>query len=153
MVVDMKAIRGLILMAVALVNCPAYAQYTDGSQDGVLTDMSSLYADNGGPGSVAAAKHAVADFGAEAKGIKADIISAYHQNKPDLGSSIASAWFDQDTPSIPTTSLRSCCKPRSPRPRLSGSPIRAVTPSTQASRRPNSKSSRANKTLPDFRCS
>jgi branched-chain amino acid transport system substrate-binding protein len=58
--------------------------------------MSSLYADNGGPGSVAAAKLAVADFGTEAKGIKAEIISADHQNKPDLGSSIASAWFDED---------------------------------------------------------
>jgi branched-chain amino acid transport system substrate-binding protein len=83
-------------MAVALASGPAYAQYTDGVvKIGVLTDMSSLYADNGGPGSVAAAKLAVADFGAEAKGIKAEIISADHQNKPDLGSSIASAWFDE----------------------------------------------------------
>jgi branched-chain amino acid transport system substrate-binding protein len=58
--------------------------------------MSSLYADNGGPGSVAAAKLAVADFGAEAKGIKAEIISADHQNKPDVASGIASAWFNED---------------------------------------------------------
>jgi branched-chain amino acid transport system substrate-binding protein len=58
--------------------------------------MSSLYADNTGPGSVAAAKLAVADFGAEAKGIKVEIISADHQNKPDLGSSIANSWFDKD---------------------------------------------------------
>jgi branched-chain amino acid transport system substrate-binding protein len=58
-------------MAVALASGPAYAQYTDGVvKIGVLTDMSSLYADNTGPGSVAAAKLAVADFGAEAKGIK-----------------------------------------------------------------------------------
>ena len=84
-------------MAVALASSPAYAQYTDGVvKIGVLTDMSSLYADNGGPGSVAAAKLAVADFGTDAKGIKAEIISADHQNKPDLASSIASAWFDQD---------------------------------------------------------
>jgi len=84
-------------MAGALASSPAYAQYTDGLvKIGILTDMSSLYADNGGPGSVAAAKLAVADFGAEAKGIKAEIISADHQNKPDLASSIASAWFDED---------------------------------------------------------
>jgi hypothetical protein len=76
---------------------PAYAQYTDGVvKIGILTDLSSLYADNGGPGSVAAAKLAVADFGAEAKGIKAEIVSADQQTKPDLASSIASAWFDED---------------------------------------------------------
>jgi branched-chain amino acid transport system substrate-binding protein len=84
-------------MALALASGPAYAQYTDGVvKIGVLTDMSSLYAENTGPGSVAAAKLAVADFGAEAKGIKVEIISADHQNKPDLGSSIANGWFDKD---------------------------------------------------------
>ena len=93
----MKTIRSLILMALALASGPAYAQYTDGVvRIGVLTDMSSLYAENTGPGSVAAAKLAVADFGAEAKGIKVEIISADHQNKPDLGSSIANGWFDKD---------------------------------------------------------
>jgi branched-chain amino acid transport system substrate-binding protein len=93
----MKTIRSLILMALALASGPAYAQYTDGVvKIGVLTDMSSLYAENTGPGSVAAAKLAVADFGAEAKGIKVEIISADHQNKPDLGSSIANGWFDKD---------------------------------------------------------
>src|SRR5215469_11407478 len=97
MVAGMKTICGLILMAVALTSSPAYAQYTDGVvKIGILTDMSSLYADNGGPGSVSAAKLAVADFGTEAKGIKAEIISADHQNKPDLASSIASAWFEED---------------------------------------------------------
>ena len=56
----MKTTRSLILMAVALASGPAYAQYTDGVvKIGVLTDMSSLYADNTGPGSVAAAKLAV----------------------------------------------------------------------------------------------
>jgi branched-chain amino acid transport system substrate-binding protein len=93
----MKTIRSLILMVVALASGPAYAQYSDGVvKIGVLTDMSSLYADNTGPGSVAAAKLAVADFGAEAKGIKVEIISADHQNKADLGSSIANGWFDKD---------------------------------------------------------
>src|SRR5271166_4639339 len=93
----MKTIRSLILTALTLASGPAYAQYTDGVvKIGVLTDMSSLYADNTGPGSVAAAKLAVADFGAEAKGIKVEIISADHQNKPDFGSSIANGWFDKD---------------------------------------------------------
>src|SRR5580658_5654174 len=63
---------------------------------GVLTDMSSLYADDTGPGSVAAAKLAVQDFNPAAHGMKVDIISADHQNKPDIGSNIARQWFDVD---------------------------------------------------------
>ena len=61
---------------------------------GVLTDMSSLYADDTGPGSVAAAKLAVQDFNPAAHGMKVDIISADHQNKPDIGANIARQWFD-----------------------------------------------------------
>jgi branched-chain amino acid transport system substrate-binding protein len=61
---------------------------------GVLTDMSSLYADNGGPGSVAAAQMAAEDFGGTVLGKKIEIVSADHQNKPDLASSIARQWFD-----------------------------------------------------------
>ena len=53
---------------------------------GVLSDMSSLYADIGGPGSVAAAKLAVADFNATNKDVKVEIVSGDHQNKPDVGS-------------------------------------------------------------------
>lgn len=63
---------------------------------GVLTDMSSLYTDLSGAGSVLAAKMAVEDFGAEAKGMKVEIVSADHQNKPDIGSSIARQWYDVD---------------------------------------------------------
>jgi len=63
---------------------------------GVLSDMSSLYADIGGPGSVVAAKMAVEDFNPAAHGIKVEIVSADHQNKPDVGSSIARQWFDVD---------------------------------------------------------
>jgi branched-chain amino acid transport system substrate-binding protein len=63
---------------------------------GVLPDMSSLYADLGGPGSVEAAKMAVADFGGAVNGKKIEVISADHQNKPDIGASIARQWFDQD---------------------------------------------------------
>ena len=87
----------LTSLAVLLASGTAFAQYTDGVvKIGVLTDMASLYADNTGPGSVAAAKLAVADFGAAAKGMKVEIISADHQNKPDIGSSIANSWFDVD---------------------------------------------------------
>src|ERR1700733_5801599 len=63
---------------------------------GVLTDMSSLYADDNGAGSIAAVKMAVQDFNPAAHGMKVDIISADHQNKPDIGSNIARHWFDVD---------------------------------------------------------
>src|SRR6202142_401600 len=63
---------------------------------GVLTDMSSLYADNTGPGSVLAAKMAVQDFNPAAHGMKVESVSADHLNKPDVGSNIARQWFDVD---------------------------------------------------------
>src|SRR5688572_4099710 len=63
---------------------------------GVMSDMSSLYADIGGPGSVVAARMAVEDFGAEKKGMKVEIVSADHQNKPDVGSSVARQWYDAE---------------------------------------------------------
>ena len=91
----MNTARSLMLMAAALASSSAYAQYTDGVvKIGILTDMSSVYADVTGPGSVTAAKLAVEDFGAAAKGIKIEIISGDHQNRADLGSNIASSWFD-----------------------------------------------------------
>jgi branched-chain amino acid transport system substrate-binding protein len=93
----MKSICTLIAMTAVLFSGDADAQYTDGViKIGVLVDMSSLYSDVSGPGSVAAAKLAVSDFGATAKGMKVEIISADHQNKPDLASSIAGSWFDVD---------------------------------------------------------
>jgi branched-chain amino acid transport system substrate-binding protein len=63
---------------------------------GVLNDMSSLYADIGGPNSVIAAKMAVQDSGLLDKGWKIDVISGDHQNKPDVGVSIARQWIDVD---------------------------------------------------------
>src|SRR5215831_7859386 len=93
----MKATRNLMVMAALLASGSAFAQYTDGViKIGVLSDMSSLYADITGPGSVAAAKLAVDDFGAAAKGMKVEIVGGDHQNKPDVGSNIASTWFDVD---------------------------------------------------------
>ncbi|WP_375410997.1 ABC transporter substrate-binding protein [uncultured Bradyrhizobium sp.] len=61
---------------------------------GALGDQSGLYADLGGPGSTLAAQMAVEDSGLTAKGWKIDIISGDHQNKPDIGTSIARQWFD-----------------------------------------------------------
>ncbi|MBB6308022.1 ABC transporter substrate-binding protein [Xanthobacter tagetidis] len=63
---------------------------------GVLNDQSSLYADLGGQGSVWAAKKAIEDFGAAAKGLKVDVIFADHQNKADVGTSVARQWYDVD---------------------------------------------------------
>jgi branched-chain amino acid transport system substrate-binding protein len=94
---QMKAARSVIVTAALLASSPAFAQYTDGVvKIGILSDMSSLYADVGGPGSVAAAKLAVEDFGAAAKGMKVEIVGADHQNKADVGSGIANTWFDVD---------------------------------------------------------
>jgi branched-chain amino acid transport system substrate-binding protein len=93
----MKMTRNMIVMAALLASSSTFAQYTDGVvKIGVLTDMSSLYSDIGGAGSVAAAKLAVADFNAAAKGMKVEIVSGDHQNKPDVGSNIAGTWFDVD---------------------------------------------------------
>jgi len=63
---------------------------------GVLNDMSSLYADIGGPNSVVAVKMAVEDSGLPAKGWKIDVLSGDHQNKPDIGVNIARQWLDVD---------------------------------------------------------
>jgi branched-chain amino acid transport system substrate-binding protein len=87
----------LALAALPLMAGTAYADYTDGViKLGVLTDMSSLYSDLTGQGSVIAAKMAVEDFGAAAKGMKVEVIGADHQNKADVGSTIAKGWIDND---------------------------------------------------------
>jgi branched-chain amino acid transport system substrate-binding protein len=98
------------LAAIAAAPGAANAQVSDGVvKIGVLNDMSGLYADLGGPGSVLAARMAVEDFGAAGKGMKVEIISADHQNKPDVGSSIARQWFDTDKVDVivdvPTSSV------------------------------------------------
>jgi branched-chain amino acid transport system substrate-binding protein len=61
---------------------------------GVLTDNSGLYSDLGGAGSTLAAQMAIEDSGLAAKGWKIDLISADHQNKPDIGTAIARQWID-----------------------------------------------------------
>src|SRR5437762_13055536 len=96
----MKRLKGsLIAVAVAgaLVAGAAQAQISDNViKIGVLSDMSSLYTDLAGAGSVAAARMAVEDSGIEKRGYKVEIVSADHQNKPDVGSAIARQWYDTD---------------------------------------------------------
>ncbi|WP_245163119.1 MULTISPECIES: ABC transporter substrate-binding protein [Bradyrhizobium] len=63
---------------------------------GVLTDMSSLYADNGGRGSVVAAQMAVDDFNGKVLGRPIEIVAGDHQNKADIGAAIARRWLEND---------------------------------------------------------
>ena len=89
--------RSLLGFALAWVAGIAQAQLSDGIvKIGVLSDMSSLYADLDGNGSVVAAQMAVEDFGAAKKGLKVEVISADHQNKADVASQVARQWFDVD---------------------------------------------------------
>src|SRR5215510_5355185 len=67
---------------------------------GVLNDQSGVFADNGGRGSVAAAKLAAEDFGGEISGMKIEVISADHQNKPDIAAATARKWFDTENVDI-----------------------------------------------------
>ena len=74
---------------------------------GVLTDMSGLYSDLGGAGSVEAARMAVADFGGKVLGKSIEIIGADHQNKADVGAQKAREWFDQQGVDMITDALNS----------------------------------------------
>ena len=85
----------LIACAGLSLAAPAFAQDKT-VKIGVLNDMSSLYADIGGPNSVVAAKMAVQDSGLTGKGWKIDVLSGDHQNKPDVGVNMARQWIDVD---------------------------------------------------------
>src|ERR1043165_6445468 len=74
-----------------LAAAPAAAQ---GVKIGILNDQSGVYADYGGKWSVEAAKMAVEDFGGSVLGHPVEGISADHQNKPDLATSIARRWYE-----------------------------------------------------------
>ena len=104
-------IRKLAISSVALAamtGAPAMAQDI-AVKLGVLNDRSGIYADLSGEGSVVAARMAVEDFKASEKGMKVEIISADHQNKPDIGSNITRQWFDVDGVNaildVPTSSV------------------------------------------------
>ena len=99
-----------IAAALALSAGLAQAQISDGViKIGVMNDQSGTYADLAGPGSVVAARMAVEDFGAAKKGMKVEILVADHQNKPEVGSSVARQWYDVDKVDlildVPTSSV------------------------------------------------
>src|SRR5688572_3758809 len=103
-------LRTVVAAAAACAAGGAAAQISDNViKIGVLNDMSGLYADLTGPGSVVAAKMAIEDFGAAKKGMKVEVIGADHQNKPDVGSTIARQWYDVDKVDaifdVPTSSV------------------------------------------------
>ncbi|MGB3448120.1 MAG: ABC transporter substrate-binding protein [Xanthobacteraceae bacterium] len=84
-------------LAIALSGGAAQAQISDDVvKIGVLTDMSSLYSDATGKGSLIATQMAVADFGGKVKGKPIVVLSGDHQNKPDVGVNIVRNWVDND---------------------------------------------------------
>ncbi len=85
-----------VLSALIAVAMTGAAQAQTSVKLGVLNDRSGVYSDLTGEGSVVAARLAVEDFKATEKGIKVDIVAADHQNKPDIGASIARQWYDQE---------------------------------------------------------
>jgi branched-chain amino acid transport system substrate-binding protein len=106
----MKRLISITALALTLSCATSQAQYTDGTiKIGVMNDMSGVYSDITGTGSVVAARMAVEDFGAAAKGMKVEIVGADHQNKPDVGSNIVRTWIDADKVDVivdvPTSSI------------------------------------------------
>jgi branched-chain amino acid transport system substrate-binding protein len=85
-----------VLSALALVAMTGAVQAQTSVKLGVLNDRSGVYSDLTGEGSVIAARMAAEDFKAAEKSIKVDIVGADHQNKPDIGASIARQWYDQE---------------------------------------------------------
>jgi branched-chain amino acid transport system substrate-binding protein len=100
----------VIATAAAMFALPAAAEISGGAvKIGVLNDQSGPYVDLAGPGSVLAAKMAAEDFGGKVLGAPIEILSADHQNKPDVGSSVVRRWFDTDgvdaVADVPTSSV------------------------------------------------
>lgn len=84
-----------VALALLLASAPAAAEISGGVvKIGVLTDMSSLYADINGPGAVIAAEMAIEDYGGTVAGMPIELVSADTQNKPDIGLSVAGKWVD-----------------------------------------------------------
>jgi branched-chain amino acid transport system substrate-binding protein len=95
----MRWLRGwAVAVAAALMPvCGASAQVSDGVvRIGVLNDMAGLFADLAGPGSVEAARIAVADFGGAVLGRPIEVVGGDHQNRPDVGSALVRRWYDVD---------------------------------------------------------
>jgi branched-chain amino acid transport system substrate-binding protein len=96
--------------AIALLGGAAHAEISGNAvKIGVMNDQSGLYADLAGQGSVEAARMAVEDFGGSINGASIEVLSADHQNKPDIGSNIVREWIDVDevdvVVDVPTSSV------------------------------------------------
>lgn len=89
------ALPTILSFGLAFVSASAFAA-GDVVKIGILNDQSGVFADGTGHGAVVAAEMAVKDFGGKAAGKKVEVIFADHQNKPDVGASIARSWFDRD---------------------------------------------------------
>jgi branched-chain amino acid transport system substrate-binding protein len=101
---------GVCVSALALLGSAAQAEISGNAvKIGVLNDQSGLYADLAGQGSVEAARMAVEDFGGSINGAPIEVLSADHQNKPDIGSNIVREWIDVDgvdvIVDVPTSSV------------------------------------------------
>jgi branched-chain amino acid transport system substrate-binding protein len=108
----MKSFAAVVAASLALAasGTAANAQISDDVvKIGVLTDMSSLYSDATGKGSLAGVEMAVADYGGKVKGKPVVVVSADHQNKPDVGVNIARNWYDNEKVDaifdVPTSSV------------------------------------------------
>lgn len=92
--------RRILAVALAamgtLLSLPAASQQTGSFKIGVIDDMSGAVSELGGPGSLLAATMAVEDFGGKVLGRKIEIVSADHQNRPDVATSIAQRWLDKE---------------------------------------------------------
>src|SRR5215217_6819835 len=88
-----SALLAAVATSALLLAAPASAQ---GVKIGILNDQSGVYADYGGKYSVEAARMAIEDFGGEVLGHKIELVTADHQNKPDVATTIARQWYDAD---------------------------------------------------------
>src|ERR1700722_682874 len=106
----MRLTRRAMLATAAIAAAPRLVRaQTPTIRIGVLNDQSGQYRDDGGPTGVVCARQAIEDFGVSGKGWNVDLIFADHQNKPDVGASIARQWFDQNgvdaIVDVPTSSV------------------------------------------------
>ena len=90
----MRSSVGIVTIVAALIVAGAPASAQAPVRIGILNDQSGVYADFGGRGSIEAAKMAVADFGGKVLGRPIEIVTADHQNKPDVATGIARRWYD-----------------------------------------------------------
>jgi branched-chain amino acid transport system substrate-binding protein len=102
-----------ILLGIALATAAAHATAADPKisgnavKIGVLTDLTGIYSEIGGEGSVVAAQMAVADFGGKVLGMPIEVVSADHQNRVDIGAKTAIEWYEHDGVDMITDVLNS----------------------------------------------